>query len=78
MKGDGPKKIRAGLYEIAVECKGAEFSSHKPVKIMIEKIQDGEWAWEAFCPACMACDPNGYASLREAVKETPGFWKDEE
>lgn len=60
--------IRRGLYRL-LGCR-----CHCGGEIRVERTGRGAFAWEPFCAACKDCDPNGYATLRETVRETPKFW----
>lgn len=64
------RRIRSGLVEAPILCpQCAEL-------IRVEKCHDAPRSlrWLAFCPECRAADPNGYATLREALRAVPGYW----
>jgi len=66
------RKIRTGLYMLVGVL-------HAPLcggQIFAEGGMSTERAfrWECYCKQCQACDPNGWRTLAECVKEAPAFW----
>lgn len=61
------KKINRGHYETEVRCKCGGI-------VRIERVDVGEFAWEAYCAACEKADPNGWPTLKEAAKEANVFF----
>jgi hypothetical protein len=31
-------------------------------------------SWECYCEKCQDCDPNGWPTLADCVREAPAFW----
>lgn len=67
----GRKKIRRGLYKL----EGVTHTTHYGVscggQVFAESLSGG---WECYCEKCKACDPNGWPTLADCVREAPGYW----
>ena len=79
-----PVKIRRGLYRLdgvthtkpryrgAEVCGGQVFAHcYDP---FVEAVEIVPGSWECFCETCKDCDPNGWRTLAECVREAPAFW----
>jgi hypothetical protein len=77
-------KVRRGLYELrGVICSVPRYRGAAPCggQVFAEWLgpqRDGgetiPASWECFCEKCKDCDPNGWGTLAECVREAPGFW----
>jgi hypothetical protein len=36
----------------------------------------GEFRYEAYCPACLSCDPNGYSTIENTVAGAKLYFSD--
>jgi hypothetical protein len=63
-------KLRAGLYRLdGVTCKcGGELRAERVGS------HAHEFAWETFCVKCLTCDPNGWRTLRDCIRLSPGHF----
>lgn len=77
-------KVRKGLYELRGVTDTSWHRAGESVcggQIFAEWFH-GEWdgdeklppSWECYCERCKECDPNGWATLRECVREAPAYW----
>lgn len=57
-------------------CHGQVFAEWFPDSKVDEDSQDA--SWECYCERCGWCDPNGWPTLRDCVREASAFWCREE
>lgn len=75
-------RVRHGLYQLSgVTHTQPDYPGAEPCggQVYAERFGGSEpgYLWECFCEKCGRCDWQGYGTLAECVKETPGHWSDE-
>jgi hypothetical protein len=81
-------RVRCGLYELSGVTHTAPRYPGAPAcggRVFAERFP-GEWdeeggkpvrlppSWECFCERCLDCDPGGWDTLAECVREALSFW----
>jgi hypothetical protein len=72
-------KVYRGLYELRGVTHTRPRNLGGPVcggRVFAERFSTAppEWRWECFCEACKKCDPDGWPTLRDCLREAPAFW----
>lgn len=85
-------KVRRKLYRLdgvvhgergnGNPCGGQVFAEWFPGEWDSEMVDDKERryklpaSWECYCEKCLGCDPNGWDTLEDCVREAPAYWAD--
>lgn len=73
-----PTRIRRGLYDLGLTHAGSDYPGAPACggRVLARRHDDdhADFRWECYCEACGSCDPNGWPTLRDCVREAPGYW----
>ncbi len=81
------ERIRPGLYRlVGIVCGGDRVYGPCGGELHAERMGDNrrqnngggvdpEFRWETFCAKCKTCDPNGWSTLADCVREAAEYFK---
>jgi hypothetical protein len=58
----------------APPCGGQVFAEFFAGESKVDYDEPSPPSWECYCEKCLDCDPNGWDTLRECVREAPAYW----
>lgn len=75
-------KVRRGLYELRGVTHTQPAYPGQPAcggQVYAQRFRGvpDPWGWECFCRECLDCDPNGWPTLRDCLREAPRYWEGE-